>query len=226
MGVTEEMVGWYHWLNGQEFEQALGDGEGQGSLACCSPWGRKDLDTSEQLNNKEWKMKSPAQGPGLVSSWEKLEARCPASRIMQSPGIRELLFASYWPIPQCPPRMWAAWAKPGLSCLLVCSLSLKDSRDWELEGLASKRGLAPDCQERWGSPQAEVPEKKPQRDRKGDLSIRISGSIQWRLLLALVISIGPEKPRLVSPAGVIALKTLRTCSHDGRRSESFKKEIC
>ena len=36
----------------------------------------------------------------------------------------------------------------GLSCLLVCSLSLKDSRDWELEGLASKRGLAPDCQER------------------------------------------------------------------------------
>ena len=53
MGVTEEMVGRHHWLNGQEFEQALGDGEGQGSLACCSPWGRKDLDTSEQLNNKE-----------------------------------------------------------------------------------------------------------------------------------------------------------------------------
>ena len=53
MGVTEEMVGWHHWLNEQEFEQALGDGEGQGSLACCSPWGREDLDTSEQLNNKD-----------------------------------------------------------------------------------------------------------------------------------------------------------------------------
>ena len=35
----DEMVGWYHWLNGQEFEQTPGDSEGQGSLACCSPWG-------------------------------------------------------------------------------------------------------------------------------------------------------------------------------------------
>ena len=41
-GTTEdEMVGWHHWLNGHEFEQTLGDGEGQGSLACCSPWGRR-----------------------------------------------------------------------------------------------------------------------------------------------------------------------------------------
>ena len=41
-GMTEdEMVGWHHWLNGQEFEQALGVGDGQGSLACCSPWGCK-----------------------------------------------------------------------------------------------------------------------------------------------------------------------------------------
>ena len=41
-GATEdEMTGWHHWLNGHEFEQALGDGEGQGSLACCSPWGHK-----------------------------------------------------------------------------------------------------------------------------------------------------------------------------------------
>ena len=42
-GMTEdEMVGWYHQLNGHEFEQAPGDGEGQGSLACCSPWGHKE----------------------------------------------------------------------------------------------------------------------------------------------------------------------------------------
>ena len=47
----DEMVGWYHQLNGYEFEQTLGDGEGQGNLACCSPWGRKELDTTEQLNN-------------------------------------------------------------------------------------------------------------------------------------------------------------------------------
>ena len=37
----DEMVGWHHRLNGHEFEQTLGDGEGQGGLACCSPWGRR-----------------------------------------------------------------------------------------------------------------------------------------------------------------------------------------
>ena len=51
-GMTEdEMIGWHHRLNGHEFEQALGDGEGQGGLACCSPWGHKESDTTEQLNN-------------------------------------------------------------------------------------------------------------------------------------------------------------------------------
>ena len=44
------MVGWCHRLNGHEFERALGDGEGQGSLAGCSPWDRKELDTTERLN--------------------------------------------------------------------------------------------------------------------------------------------------------------------------------
>ena len=47
----DEMVGWHHQLNGREFEQALGDGEGQGSLACCSPWGCKELEMTERLNN-------------------------------------------------------------------------------------------------------------------------------------------------------------------------------
>ena len=47
----QRMVGWHHWLNGHEFEQALGDDEGQACLACCSPWGRKESDTTEQLNN-------------------------------------------------------------------------------------------------------------------------------------------------------------------------------
>ena len=46
-----EMVVWHHQGNGHEFEQAPGDGEGQGSLACCSPWGSKESDTTEQLNN-------------------------------------------------------------------------------------------------------------------------------------------------------------------------------
>ena len=46
------MVEWHHRLDGHEFERALGDGEGQGRLACCSPWGHKEWDTTEQLNNK------------------------------------------------------------------------------------------------------------------------------------------------------------------------------
>ena len=50
-GMTEdEMVGWHHWLSGHDFEQALGVGDGQGSLACCSPWGHKELDMTERLN--------------------------------------------------------------------------------------------------------------------------------------------------------------------------------
>ena len=46
----DEMVEWHHELDGHEFEQVLGVNDGQGRLACCSPWGRKELDTAEQLN--------------------------------------------------------------------------------------------------------------------------------------------------------------------------------
>ena len=48
----DEMVGWHHQLNGHGFEQTPGDSEGQGGLACCSSWGCKESDTTEQLNNK------------------------------------------------------------------------------------------------------------------------------------------------------------------------------
>ena len=46
----DETVGWHHQLNGHEFEQALGVGDRQGSLACRNPWGFKELDTTELLN--------------------------------------------------------------------------------------------------------------------------------------------------------------------------------
>ena len=49
-GRQDEMVGWHHCLNEHEFEQALEGGDGQGSLACCSPWGHKEADTTERLN--------------------------------------------------------------------------------------------------------------------------------------------------------------------------------
>ena len=46
-GMTEdEIIGWHHWLNGHEFEQTLGDSEGQRSLACCSPWGHRESNTT------------------------------------------------------------------------------------------------------------------------------------------------------------------------------------
>ena len=52
-GETEdEMVGWHHW---HEFDQTLTDSEGRGNLACCSPWGHKEPDMTEQLNNNETK---------------------------------------------------------------------------------------------------------------------------------------------------------------------------
>ena len=55
--VEDEMVGWHHWLNGHEFGQTLGVGDGLGGLTCCSPWGRKESDTTEQLNWTELNVK-------------------------------------------------------------------------------------------------------------------------------------------------------------------------
>ena len=49
--IEDDMVGWHHILNGHEFEQTLGDGEGQGSLACCSSWDHKESQKTKQLNN-------------------------------------------------------------------------------------------------------------------------------------------------------------------------------
>ena len=49
--IDDEMVRQHHLLNGHEFEQAQGDSEGQGSLACCRPWGHQKSDTTEQLNS-------------------------------------------------------------------------------------------------------------------------------------------------------------------------------
>ena len=54
------MVGWHHRLNGHELEQALGDGEGQGGLECCSPQGRKELDMTEHLNDHDGTVTHPS----------------------------------------------------------------------------------------------------------------------------------------------------------------------
>ena len=67
-GMTEdEMVRWHHHLNGHEFEQALGIGAGQQGLACCSPWGPKELDMTEWLNWTDWRI--------YTYSWRSLGCR-------------------------------------------------------------------------------------------------------------------------------------------------------
>ena len=60
-GITSsmKMVGWHHRLDGHEFEQAPGDGGGQGSRTCCSPWGHKESDMTELLNNRQKKIRFP-----------------------------------------------------------------------------------------------------------------------------------------------------------------------
>ena len=70
-GLTEdEMVGWHHWLHEREFEQTPEDGEGQGSLACCSPWGRKESDMTDWLNNN-----APHRAGLLLSPQPSLPSR-------------------------------------------------------------------------------------------------------------------------------------------------------
>ena len=82
-GQQDEMVGWHHRLDGHEFEQTLEVGGGQGSLACCSPWGHKVPDMTERQNGTELvaqSMKNPpakketACNPGdlgLITGWER-----------------------------------------------------------------------------------------------------------------------------------------------------------
>ena len=66
------MVGWHHQLNGQEFEQTLGDSEGQGSLACCNPCGHKESDTTYQLkNNKNYEIVKEKVVPILYNIFQK-----------------------------------------------------------------------------------------------------------------------------------------------------------
>ena len=63
-GRQDKIVGWHHQLNGHEFEQAPGYGDGLGSLACYSPWGRKEVDMTERLNNNNIYLGFPGSASG------------------------------------------------------------------------------------------------------------------------------------------------------------------
>ena len=66
----DEMVGWHHRLDGHEFEQAPGDGEEQGSLVCCSSWGHKESDTTEQLNSNNRALKEGSVSMSIRRLWK------------------------------------------------------------------------------------------------------------------------------------------------------------
>jgi len=90
------MVGWHHRLNGYEFEQTLGDGEGRGNLACCSPQGCKELDVAERENNNESLTLLPACGnfPASIRSYLRVgkEQVCVEFNILKFIGETQLIF--------------------------------------------------------------------------------------------------------------------------------------
>ena len=83
--IVDEMVGWHHRLSGQEFEQTLGDSKGQGSLVYCSPWGHKELDTTEQQKVHYWEMKRQHTG------WEKIFANHTSNKSLVARIHKEFL---------------------------------------------------------------------------------------------------------------------------------------
>ena len=95
-GATEdEMVGWHHWLDGHEFEQALGVGDGQGSLECCSPWGCKELDTTEWT---ELGTVIPSLGFPDGASDKEPPCQCRRLGCELEPWVRKIPWRRAWPL--------------------------------------------------------------------------------------------------------------------------------
>ena len=111
-GTTEdEMVGWHHLLNGLEFEQTPGDSEGQGSLACWSPWGRKELDTTWVTEQQHLKLSEAfktvdnlLQLTALVGFWT-LPLLCFLLHHYPFTGLFAILSMSSWPLEAGVPLM-------------------------------------------------------------------------------------------------------------------------
>ena len=114
-GTTEDkVVGWLHWLDGHEFEQSLGVGDGQGSLACYSPWGRKESDTTEWLNRTELPYGRRARNVGVsvaffiqehyntIAHWIPLSKGSIHVPCCLTMGTRQPLKRECWTPPQLP----------------------------------------------------------------------------------------------------------------------------
>ena len=121
-GTTEdEMVGCHQWLNGHEFEQALGVDDGQGSLECCSPWGHKESDTTEQLNWTElWPKQDITPWPEKAAHRGWLHWRAPACYLESTFPVPKL-----W-LPPPPPRI----LRPMDKKLLEFLKSFKYKEQW------------------------------------------------------------------------------------------------
>ena len=106
------MVGWHHQLCGHEFEQAPGVDDGQGSLACCSPWGRKELDMTERLN---WLTQRSRSGPRATwrhgSQAESQPSGLPSPSSLLRPSGGSGMLRGRWGRKSC----WLAWTSVLLS---------------------------------------------------------------------------------------------------------------
>ena len=97
-GKTEvDVVGWHHRLNGLEFEQALGVGDGQESLVCCSPWRHKELDTTEQVNWTDWTTKPLTNSIHICSGWDWCQLEyLPYVSLLPIPYLWEIYSTAQW----------------------------------------------------------------------------------------------------------------------------------
>ena len=99
------MVGWHHQLNRHEFEQAPGDGGGQGSPACCSPRGRKDLDTTEGVNNHDNCAFSGSWAPGEKRRLRAVTRLVPDATVSCDSAVSETQVGHAFPaLPRAPGR--------------------------------------------------------------------------------------------------------------------------
>ena len=85
-----ETVGWHHRLNGHEFEQALGDGEGQGGLACCSPWGCKVSDTTERPHSRTLPLRTSCISSRLRLQHFQVDPITGSTLQMRKPMLRQV----------------------------------------------------------------------------------------------------------------------------------------
>ena len=121
-GWQDEMVGWHHRLDGCEFEWTPGVGDGQGGLVCCNSWGRKESDTTEQLNWTElnWRLMYKVTQTGRlkttkIHSLTVLEARSPRSKCHQGHALSLMALRADPSLPLLVSDVWwKSWAFFGL----------------------------------------------------------------------------------------------------------------